>query len=280
MRVCLYDEGRGSRCTAKERDSESGLDYFGARYYGSALGRYTSPDPSNAGARIHNPQSWNMYGYTLNNPLRYVDPTGMWPTPIHNAIIDKAFPGLSQSAKDVLKRVSAGQDRLLPGQSRHLAFEHAMRSPSQTPAQAQAQFEQFLAQRKDAAQTSQSGYVPPGATEPNLFAIEVFGELLHAVTDETSPAHEGFQPWDWQDFCSATWLGCDADSVESHTSREGWQQFTPQRQNQAIGAARQWFLSTFGQANYWQAVKGSSSEPKACVETIDSATGSHSKECN
>ena len=44
LRVCLYDDGRGSRCTAKERDAESGLDYFGARYYGSALGRFTSPD--------------------------------------------------------------------------------------------------------------------------------------------------------------------------------------------------------------------------------------------
>ena len=35
-----------SRSTAKERDAESGLDYFGARYYGSALGRFTSPDPT------------------------------------------------------------------------------------------------------------------------------------------------------------------------------------------------------------------------------------------
>jgi RHS repeat-associated protein len=33
--------------TDKERDSESGLDFFGARYYGSALGRFTSADPSN-----------------------------------------------------------------------------------------------------------------------------------------------------------------------------------------------------------------------------------------
>lgn len=32
--------------TGKERDSESGLDYFGAKYYGSALGRFTSPDPN------------------------------------------------------------------------------------------------------------------------------------------------------------------------------------------------------------------------------------------
>ncbi len=64
-----------SRCTGKERDAESGLDYFGARYYASNLGRFMSPD-STAYSGLRNPQSWNLYAYTLNNPLRYVDPTG------------------------------------------------------------------------------------------------------------------------------------------------------------------------------------------------------------
>lgn len=35
-----------SRYTGKERDAESGLDNFGARYYGSSMGRFMSPDPS------------------------------------------------------------------------------------------------------------------------------------------------------------------------------------------------------------------------------------------
>jgi RHS repeat-associated protein len=64
------------RFTGKERDSESGLDYFGARYYGSALGRFTRPDPSNTGANPANPQSWNGYAYVGNNPLGRVDPDG------------------------------------------------------------------------------------------------------------------------------------------------------------------------------------------------------------
>ena len=46
MNLALYKCGRlAHRFTGKERDSESGLDYFGARYYGSALGRFTSVDP-------------------------------------------------------------------------------------------------------------------------------------------------------------------------------------------------------------------------------------------
>jgi RHS repeat-associated protein len=89
----------GSRCTGKERDSESGLDYFPARYYGSNMGRWMSPDPipwigwqhPPAGSTeeeeeeshkkfedwISNPQNFNMYAYVNNNPLRYTDPTGM-----------------------------------------------------------------------------------------------------------------------------------------------------------------------------------------------------------
>ncbi len=64
--------------TGKERDSESGLDYFGARYYGSALGRFTSADPLLNSGQPWDPQTWNRYSYTLNNPLRYTDPLGLW----------------------------------------------------------------------------------------------------------------------------------------------------------------------------------------------------------
>ncbi len=60
--------------TGKLRDIETGLDYFGRRYYGNALGRFLSVDPglSNTGA----PQTWNKYVYCLNNPLKYIDPDG------------------------------------------------------------------------------------------------------------------------------------------------------------------------------------------------------------
>ena len=63
--------------TGKERDAETGLDYFGARYYGGVIGRFTTVNPLMASAKASNPQSWNRYAYTLNNPLRYVDPDGM-----------------------------------------------------------------------------------------------------------------------------------------------------------------------------------------------------------
>ncbi len=64
------------RFTGKERDAETGLDYFGARYYASRTGRFTTADPGHVNGNIFDPQSWNAYAYARNNPLKYVDPTG------------------------------------------------------------------------------------------------------------------------------------------------------------------------------------------------------------
>ncbi len=64
--------------TGKERDQETGLDNFGKRYYGNALGRFVTPDPLMNSGQPWNPQTWNRYTYTLNNPLRYTDPTGLY----------------------------------------------------------------------------------------------------------------------------------------------------------------------------------------------------------
>ncbi len=69
-------DGVKQRFTGKERDLESGLDYFGGRYFSGAQARFMSPDPGNAGSNPLAPQSWNAYAYVLNNPLKYVDPTG------------------------------------------------------------------------------------------------------------------------------------------------------------------------------------------------------------
>jgi RHS repeat-associated protein len=83
--------------TSKERDAETGLDYFMARYYSAVQGRFTSPDEFTGGpdelydftdmasenplfyADLTEPQSLNKYQYTYNNPLRYTDPNGHCP---------------------------------------------------------------------------------------------------------------------------------------------------------------------------------------------------------
>jgi len=76
--------GDGETCTAtpteqlftgKERDTESGNDYFGARYYASSMGRFLSPD-DDSDQEPSDPQSWNLYPYVRNNPLTNTDPDG------------------------------------------------------------------------------------------------------------------------------------------------------------------------------------------------------------
>ena len=88
------DASETLKFTGKERDQETGLDFFEARYFSSAQGRFTSPDEFKGGivdpftgldietntalpyADITDPQTLNKYGYVRNSPLRYVDPDG------------------------------------------------------------------------------------------------------------------------------------------------------------------------------------------------------------
>lgn len=47
-----------------------------ARYYSSGLGRFMEVDPSSASTKATNPQTWNRYTYSLDNPIKYFDPNG------------------------------------------------------------------------------------------------------------------------------------------------------------------------------------------------------------
>jgi RHS repeat-associated protein len=78
--------------TGKERDAESGNDYFGARYYASSMGRFMSPDWAAQEepvpyADLDDPQSLNLYSYVRNNPMDRVDADGH----IDGATADDAF---------------------------------------------------------------------------------------------------------------------------------------------------------------------------------------------
>jgi RHS repeat-associated protein len=69
-------DAAAAKFTGKERDAESGMDYFGARYYASLAGRFQSADLPVMDQHPANPQTWNLYAYARNNPLLFVDPDG------------------------------------------------------------------------------------------------------------------------------------------------------------------------------------------------------------
>jgi len=84
IRAALHLERVRSRYTGKERDAESGNDYFEARHYSSTTGRFMSPDWSAEEepipyAQMDDPQSLNLYSYVQNNPLGRVDADGHCP---------------------------------------------------------------------------------------------------------------------------------------------------------------------------------------------------------
>jgi RHS repeat-associated protein len=106
--------------TQKERDSESGLVYFGARYLVSALGRFASVDPlyvdpptraaeSSAGSRnpgfYDAPQIHNLYALAAGNPIKFTDPGGMDVTWAKGLQKDKAF----QRAYKILEGTKEGK---------------------------------------------------------------------------------------------------------------------------------------------------------------------------
>ena len=101
--------------TGKERDTESGLDYFGARYYSSVIGRFSSPDWASKPeavpySSLDNPQSLNLYSYVGNNPLRHADLDGH----IYNGWSDSGGSvdnGWYKDAVNIDREVAAEQQR-------------------------------------------------------------------------------------------------------------------------------------------------------------------------
>src|SRR5258708_7356758 len=91
--------------TQKERDNETGLDYFGARYYASMQGRFTGADPLMSSATVENPQSWNRYSYVRNHPLEMIDPNGLYV--FHSSVSDpereKFRAGLARARSNLWK---------------------------------------------------------------------------------------------------------------------------------------------------------------------------------
>lgn len=106
--------------TLKERDYETSLDYFEARFYSPAQGRFSSPDPMIASGVPGNPQTFNRYSYVRNNSLNLVDPTGM--------ITEGIRHDDSDSAAEAFSRQQELRHMQLP-----LALRQDPRNPPQKP---------------------------------------------------------------------------------------------------------------------------------------------------
>lgn len=169
--------------TGKERDGESGLDYFGARYYDANVARFSTTDPSTRSVDLTVPGSLNRYNYALNNPLVYVDPNGQWWTSIHEIILSVAFPGLSSSQLNVLKQANHHMDFKEGGQKPENSHRHAMCAPAQ-PMTACAQ---MIAAEVETHQSNAQNALEGGKLTRT--ALWNFGLGAHVLADMGSDQH-------------------------------------------------------------------------------------------
>jgi len=102
--------------TGKERDTESGNDYFEARYYSSAMGRFMSPDWSAKEepvpyAKLDDPQTLNLYVYVGNNPMTRVDADGHEGPPLSEDTVN-GIGAFFQKASDAISNFATAHPQL------------------------------------------------------------------------------------------------------------------------------------------------------------------------
>ncbi|MGH9943547.1 MAG: RHS repeat-associated core domain-containing protein, partial [Pyrinomonadaceae bacterium] len=257
-------DGVRQKFTGYERDDETGLDYAEARYYASAQGRFTSVDPSNVSMVPMNPQSWNRYAYVLNNPLAYVDENGKWPTSTHNRLIELAFPGLSKKEIKQIQQGSRSVDikggvipiTLLPSE----AHKHAMRQEGETVEQAVEKSVGYVLEKSIEARKQQAEHEQDGGTGLSNDALETFGQATHPLTDNTSPAHTGFQVYtlhvdDADTPTEAAGAAVqDVKGLQEHKKIESRPPTAAERR-QAVQAMQTTFRNVFGDEAYKRAIK-------------------------
>jgi RHS repeat-associated protein len=126
MRVNKLLSGGTDKLFTGQRLDDTGLYYYGARYYEPTIGRFLSPD--SISPNFMNPQSFNRYSYVFNNPLKYNDPSGSWPNwadvrETAGKVINAGKGALQVAISKTVEIYQAA--RQLPGQAQQAAM-HAV----------------------------------------------------------------------------------------------------------------------------------------------------------
>jgi RHS repeat-associated protein len=178
-------DGIRQKLTSKERDSETGLDFFGTRSYASTQGRFTSAD--SASPELSDPQTLNKYLYCFNNPLRYVDPDGKYGEDVHyklTRILALAAGFSERQANRIAKNTQASDEdpkKAPDGLANYVPFGD--------PVERRALYH-FTTYERRQVMWNAFGWAANGGDEDQT--LMRLGEYIHAVQDSYS--HAGYGP--------------------------------------------------------------------------------------
>ena len=155
-------------------DQETGLHYNYHRYYNLEIGRYTASDPIGLGGGI------NVYAYVLNNPIRSIDPLGLWISSIHREITRTSVVSSDCEKKaDALADATAGVDSWDGSQDPENAYWHGMVDGTK---------------RKEKWNEDIKAFIDLVEKGKNSCQIKDIAQALHSLQDFYAPAHR-FKPW-------------------------------------------------------------------------------------
>ncbi len=204
------------RFSTKFQDDETGLLYYGYRYYDPQTGRWLSRDP------IQESDGGNIYAFVHNAPAGQFDVAGLWGTDSHYNII---FSWMDNKGREngknyyaykwkccsipVATLLKQGNDdvdgsdlrSIWAAQATRNANQHAMRVPFQPISEARAGYNSFINGEKSQARAMAAraraiaNTDPYGACRLIEDAVRALGRAQHPIADSTSPAHAGFQAW-------------------------------------------------------------------------------------
>ncbi|HYG97951.1 MAG TPA: RHS repeat-associated core domain-containing protein, partial [Terriglobales bacterium] len=179
-----------SQFTGKERDAETGLDYFGARYYSASIGRFMTPDWTSAAsavpyARFNNPQTLNLYSYARTNPITFLDLDGHIDGPSADVVED---PDHAKRQVDGPKDVKCAQGESCSAQNPTLTI-------STTPGATNNSGLSFPAGGSDIGSVTAegrgwfynvllTGTLPEGTDASNYGIVQTFKDKTTGVTDD------------------------------------------------------------------------------------------------
>ena len=167
--------------SAKEKDTETGLSYFGSRYYSSDLSIWLSVDPMS-----DKYPSLSPYVYCANNPIKLVDPNGEWSKSVHHKMIETAVNELvrdgyvsKKDANAMIKGMQKGSNKadgfLNGNQKTNRSYIHYMRDPNVSSEDAKSQAQDFV--NRNIADYKKTG------------DYEYLGLAAHTMMDAVCPAH-------------------------------------------------------------------------------------------